>query len=174
MSRICSWHQQFGTRQNFDKSMVELWDTWAFNIFIGFATFGSYWSVFATYVSWYAFKVATSIWARRAIPVVHTILCAFRSFLRVSTTKAEFINALVFATFFIDCPVDVIAASQISRFEKVGGKIKRFGKRIRIEKQTKNRNETGSDLSLGERLMSVKTSKPQALLWHNTGPLPGG
>ena len=33
-----------------------------------------------------------------------------------------------------------------------------------IEKQTKNRNETGSDLSLGERLMSVKTSEPQALL----------
>ena len=29
----------------------------------------------------------------------------------------------------------------------------------KIEKQTKNRNETGSDLSLG-----VKTSKPQALL----------
>eukprot|EP00493_Phyllostaurus_siculus_P007038 UN07111 len=25
------------------------------------------------------------------------------------------------------------------------------------EKQTKNRNETGSDLSLGERVMSVKT-----------------
>ena len=33
-----------------------------------------------------------------------------------------------------------------------------------VQKQTKNRNETGSDQSLGERLMSVKTSKPQALL----------
>ena len=33
-----------------------------------------------------------------------------------------------------------------------------------IEKQTKNRNETGSDLTLGELLMSVKTSKPQAFL----------
>ena len=33
-----------------------------------------------------------------------------------------------------------------------------------LEKQTKNRNEIVSDLSLGERLMSVKTSKPQALL----------
>ena len=33
-----------------------------------------------------------------------------------------------------------------------------------IEKQIKNRKETGSDLSLGERLTSVKTSKPQALL----------
>ena len=32
------------------------------------------------------------------------------------------------------------------------------------EKQTKIRNETDSDLSLGERLMSVKTFKPQDLL----------
>ena len=35
---------------------------------------------------------------------------------------------------------------------------------ISIQKQTKDRNETGSNLSLGERLMSVKTSKLQALL----------
>ena len=33
-----------------------------------------------------------------------------------------------------------------------------------VEKQTQDRNERGSDLSLGERLMSVKTSRPQALL----------
>ena len=31
-------------------------------------------------------------------------------------------------------------------------------------KQTKNINETGSDLSLDERLMSVETSKPRALV----------
>ena len=42
------------------------------------------------------------------------------------------------------------------------------------EKQAKNWNERGSNLSLGTRLTRVKTSKPQTFSWHNTGLLPGG
>lgn len=36
------------------------------------------------------------------------------------------------------------------------------------KKKTLNSNGTGSNLNLGDRLMSAKTSKPYALLWNNT------